>query len=262
MGFVGLFYPWGLILQAVAILHFVRRRPDTYWLWIILVGGGLGALVYIVAEVIPDIDLLRGSLTGVSRRRRIGDLETRILDNPAVGNLELADLYLEEGQFARARQLYDTVIASKRADSIDPFYRRGLAELGLDDFAAALPDLELVVAKDAKYDFHRAIGLLAHAHGRAGDPGRADSLFQSATAISTLSETYYNYASFLAVQQRPSEAREWAQRILAKKPTMPRYLKRRERPWFRKASGHEAGLRTAYRTGTTGRSMKLAAPPT
>jgi len=44
-----LFYPWGVILQAAAILHFVRRRPDTYWLWIILVGGGLGALVYIVA---------------------------------------------------------------------------------------------------------------------------------------------------------------------------------------------------------------------
>jgi hypothetical protein len=29
----------------------------------------------------------------------------------------------------------------------------------------------------------------------------------------------------------------WAQRVLDKKPTMPRYLKRRERPWFRKAAG-------------------------
>ena len=58
----------------------------------------------------------------------------------------------------------------------------------------------------------------------------------SATAISTSSETYYNYASFLAAQRRTSEAREWTERILAKKPTMPRYLRRRERPWFRKAS--------------------------
>ena len=57
MGFIGLFYPWGVILQAVAILHFVRRRPDNYWLWIILIGGGLGALVYIVAEVMPDASL-------------------------------------------------------------------------------------------------------------------------------------------------------------------------------------------------------------
>ena len=55
------------------------------------------------------------------------------------------------------------------------------------------------------------------------------------TELSTLSETYFNYASFLAAQKRPAEAREWAERILAKKPTMPRYLQRRERPWFRKA---------------------------
>src|SRR5438445_110610 len=64
----------------------------------------------------------------------------------------------------------------------------------------------------------------------------ADVLFQQATAISTLSETYYNYASFLAAQNRNAEAKEWAQRILAKKPTMPGYLRRRERPWFRRAN--------------------------
>jgi hypothetical protein len=29
----------------------------------------------------------------------------------------------------------------------------------------------------------------------------------------------------------------WTQRILAKKPTLPGYLRRRERPWFRKAKG-------------------------
>ena len=38
------------------------------------------------------------------------------------------------------------------------------------------------------------------------------------------------------MQGKTPEARQWAQRVLAKKATMPRYLKRRERPWFRKAS--------------------------
>jgi hypothetical protein len=231
-----LFYPWGIILQAIAILHFVRRRPDTYWLWIILIGGGLGALVYIVAEVLPDLNLLVGSFNRMTRRRRIRELERVILDNPAIGNQEeLADLYLEEGKFFRARELYDKVIAASRDDSLDPFYRRAIAEIGLDDFNAALIDLELVVSKDSRYDFHRAIGLLAYAHSRAGDPATAETLFKRATDISTLSETYYNYASFLASQDRNAEAREWAQRILAKKPTMPGYLRRRERPWFRKA---------------------------
>ena len=61
-------------------------------------------------------------------------------------------------------------------------------------------------------------------------------LFRQVTEVSTLSETYYNYAVFLASAGRPAEAREWARRILAKKPTMPGYLKRRERAWFRKAN--------------------------
>jgi hypothetical protein len=244
-----IFYPWGIILQAIAILHFVRRRPDTYWLWIILIGGGLGALVYIVAEVLPDMNLLLGSFNRMTRRRRINELERVVLDNPAIGNQEeLADLYLEEGKFARARELYDNVIAASRDDSLDPFYRRAIAEIGLDDFKAALTDLELVVAKDPRYDFHRAIGLLAHAHSRAGDPATAETLFKRATDISTLSETYYNYASFLASQERNGEAREWAQRILAKKPTMPRYLQRRERPWFRKAGALLKRLPAASKT--------------
>jgi len=245
MELIGFIFRWGVILQVVAIVHFVQRRPETFWLWIILMGGGLGALVYIAAEVLPDLGLLRHSFEGMSRRKRARALEAIVLDNPAIGNQEeLADLYLDEKQFAKARQLYDNVIAS-RAGTLDPFYRRALAALAMDDFPAALGDLETVVAKDPKYDFYRARGLLAFAHGRAGDPQRADTLFKEAVAISTLSETYYNYASFLAAHQRPAEAKEWAGRILAKKPTMPRYLQRRERPWFRKAKALLKQLRTA-----------------
>jgi hypothetical protein len=235
MGFGGLFYPWGVVLMALAIVHFVRRRPDAYWLWIILFLGPLGALVYIFVEVIPDAPLLRNSLRGVPRRRRIKQLEAIILENPAVGNLEeLADLYLEERKFVRARELYDRVI-TPRTDSPDPYYRRGIAALELKDYTAATADLERVVAMNPKYDFHRAVALLAHAYAKTGQPERADELFQQATAISTQSETYHNYATFLLAQGRKTEAHEWAKRILAKKPTMPSYLRRRERPWFRAA---------------------------
>ena len=231
-----LFYPWGVILQGVAIVHFIRRRPDTYWLWIIVFGGGLGALVYIAAEVLPDAGLLRQSFKVFPQRKRIRELEAAILDNPSAGNYEeLADLYSEEKKFARARQCYDKAISS-RTDSPDPFYRRSIAEMAMGDFTAAVTDLERVVSKDGKYDFHRAKGLLAHAYAHTGQPEGAEALFQQATAISTLSETYYNYASFLATQNRNEEAKEWAQRILAKKPTMPGYLRRRERPWFRRAN--------------------------
>jgi hypothetical protein len=235
MGFISLLFPWGVILQAMALIHFMRRRPDNVWLWIIIFFGPLGAVVYIFMEVIPDLGLLRLQLDSYGRKKRIRQLEAVVLENPAAGNYEeLADLLLDEGKFGRARECYDKAITSH--GDPDPIYRRGIAEIQLGDFAAAVTDLEEVTARDSKYDFNRAIALLAHAYANTGEPEQAEALFKEATERSTLSETYLNYAAFLAAQNRIPEARDWAQRVLARKSTIPRYLQRRERPWFRKAS--------------------------
>src|SRR6266516_5184818 len=83
-----LFTPWGLILQGLALIHFIRRRPDMYWLWIIIFLGPLGAGVYIWMEVIPDLGVLRQSFDAFPRRKRIRQLEALVLDNPAAGNYE------------------------------------------------------------------------------------------------------------------------------------------------------------------------------
>lgn len=235
---MGLFgnYSFGLPLMLIAIVHFIRRRPDWYWLWIIMMGGGLGALVYIVMEVLPDLGLLRQEFRIFSHRKRIRQLEVLILDNPSAGNYEeLADLYLEQKKFQKAKECYDRAI-STRTDSPDPFYRRAICELELSDFPSAAADLEHVIQKDRNYDYQRAAGLLAFAWSQTGRTEQADALFQQVTQTSTLSETQYNYARFLAVQGKTAEARQWAQKVLAKKITMPRYLKRRERPWFRRAA--------------------------
>lgn len=238
-------YSFGLPLMAIAIIHFIRRRPDTYWLWIIMMGGGLGALVYIFVEVLPDLGLLRQQFQIFSHRKRIRQLEVLIIDNPSAGNYEeLADLYLEQKNYVKAKECYDRAI-STRTDSPDPFYRRALCEIELNDFANGVADLERVVQKDRNYDYQRAAGLLAYAWAQAGKKEQAEQLFQQITETSTLSETQYNYACLLAVEGKPEEARQWAQKILAKKATMPRYLKRRERPWFRKAAALLKRLREA-----------------
>jgi hypothetical protein len=230
----GFLFPYGVILQVLAIIHFIRRRPDTYWLWIILMFGGFGALAYMLIEVIPDFGLLRDSFQVFPRRKRIKQLEGMIIDNPSIGNFEeLGDLYLDDQQFVKARECFDKVLA--REESIDPLYRRGLCAIALNDFKAAVADLEKVFARDPKYDYQRAAGLLAYALGKTGEREQASALFADVTETSTLSETQYNYAAFLAETGRAAEAREWAERILRKKATMPDYIRRRERTWFRKA---------------------------
>src|SRR5580698_8514328 len=237
MGFLShLLYPWGLLLQGFAIVHFIRRRPDMYWFFIILFLGPLGALIYIFVEVIPDLGLLRQSFKVFPRRKRISELETMVRDNPSSGNYEeLGDLYMDDGRLQSARAAFDKAIAA-RADTLDPFYRRGVCAIQLGDAAAALPDLERTVAKEPDYDFQRAAGLLAHAYALTGEKEKAEALFRRVTITSTLSETYLNFAELLASEGRNAEAREWAQKVLDKRNSMPGYLKRRERPWFRRAN--------------------------
>lgn len=229
-----LFYPWGFLVQILAIVHFVRRRPDTYWIYIIFFGGILGASAYIVVEVLPDAGLLRDVFQGFGRKSRIKVVETQILDNPSAANFEeLGELYKDQKEYAKAREALSSAIAA-RADSVYTFYYRAQCSLGLGELRAAIPDLERVVASDAKFDYYRAAGLLADAYARTEQLDRAAQLFADVTQISTTPETLYNYASFLRMQGRKDEAIEWAQKLLAKKRTLPRYMQRIERPWFRK----------------------------
>jgi hypothetical protein len=236
MGFLSyLLHPWGIILQGLAIVHFIRRRPDTYWIFIILFLGPLGAIIYLLVEAVPDIGLLSQSFKVFPRRKRIRELEAAIRDNPSAGNYEeLGNLYMDDGDLAQARAAFDKAIGA-RADTLDPFYRRGVCAILLGDAQAALPDLERAVSKESNYDFQRAAGLLAHAYAQTGQKEKAEALFRQITITSTLSETYLNFAELLASEGRNAEAREWAQKVLDKKLSMPGYLRRRERPWFRRA---------------------------
>jgi hypothetical protein len=228
------FYPWGILLQIFAIIHFFRRRPENYWFYVILFLGPPGAAVYILAEVVPDLGLLRGVFQGFGRTSRIQKVERDILDNPSPANYEeLGELYKDQGQYEKARDAFTHAIDARSASPYT-FYSRAQCSLGLNDLPAAIADLEKVLAADRKFDYYRAGGLLADAYARAGQLERADTLFAEVTQISTTPETLYNYASFLKTANRREESREWLQKLEAKKRTLPRYMQRVERPWFRK----------------------------
>jgi hypothetical protein len=230
------YLPIGLLIQLTALLHFIRRRPDMYWIYLIIFLGPLGAMLYLVLVALPDFTSAQMTFRGVPRRRRIAELEAAVRENPSAANYEeLGDLYMENNNFAQARSAFSNAIAA-HADSLDAYYRRALCALKENDPAAAIPDLEYVAAQEPKYDFNRVGGQLALACAQAGQTERAEALFQKAIALCTLSETYLDYANFLVSQGRPAEARPWIQKVIDKQLTSPHYLRRTEQPWIRRAS--------------------------
>jgi hypothetical protein len=229
-----LFYPWGFIVQIVALIHFFRRRPEGYWFYIIVFGGFVGSAAYLVIEGIPDLGLLKGTFQGFGRRTRIQKLETDIIDNPSAANYEeLGELYLDEKKFEKSREAFTKAIAA-RSDSPHTFYLRGKASIGLNDFAGAIPDLEVAVRSDHKFDYYRAAAILANAYAQTGDCARADAMYAEPIQFTNTPETLYNYANFLKLAGRRDEAKQGVETLMAKKRTLPRYMQRYERPWFRK----------------------------
>jgi hypothetical protein len=246
---LGGLFAYGFLLQIAAVIHWSRKRPDTFWLWIIIIGGFIGALAYFLIEGMPDLENIGRSLKGPGRRKRIRELRAIVLDNPSAGNFEeLGELLLQEKRYAEARDAYDRALAA-RTDSIDTFYRRAQALFQLREYEAAERDLKHVTTADPKYDYSNAFCLYARTLARLGKNAEALAAFEQLVERSHSAETLYEAAAFFADNGRGTTARNLVQNVIAREVTMPRYQKRRDRIWLRRAKALGRRLRTSAADG-------------
>ena len=120
---MSLLYVLPILLEVAALVHFVKYRSGNWiWLWIIIFLGPLGAAVYMIMEVLPELRATNSTQGWFAKRKRLRYLEAVVQENPSAGNFEeLADAYREEGNFVSARECYNRAINS-RTDIADPFY--------------------------------------------------------------------------------------------------------------------------------------------
>lgn len=236
-------FAYGFILQIAAIVTFAKRGGDRYWIWIILIGGAIGAIAYFLIEGLPDFTRIAHSFSGPARRKRITVLRAIVRENPAPGNYEeLGELLIEEKKWSEAREAFDKALSS-RTDSLHPFYHRGVASFELGDYPSAVRDLKLVVDKDPKFAYSRALCLLAQAQARSGHGDEAAAAFDRLVQSSTAAESLCAAAEFLIERGRYGEARDLVETILARRATMPAYQKRRDRRWMWKAKALQRRIR-------------------
>src|SRR5258708_1794891 len=186
--FIGHLFGYGFLFQVAAVIHWSRKRPEAFWLWIIIIGGIIGALAYFLINGLPDFRDLQRTLRGPARRKRIHVLRALVIQNPSAGNYEeFGELLLEDKRYREAWDAFDQAL-SVRTDSIDPFYRRGIAEFELRDDEAAVADLRRVTAVDWKYDFSRASCLLGQSLARLNRTEEAMAVFDRIAQTATGAE--------------------------------------------------------------------------
>ena len=202
--------------MALAIVHFIRRRPDTYWLWIILFLGPLGAL-----------DLLAG---GSCSRCRAAAAIVQSLSRAAAGFANwkppFSTILPQEttkswptciwrkaiSRKARAMLRQGDFVAHRFAGSVLPAW--GLRRSNWEILRAAVPDLERVVRRSELRFSSRHRTCWPMPMRIPGNRTKAEALFQRSHDDFDFSETYYNYACFCWLhRKRNAEAREWAQKF-------------------------------------------------
>src|SRR6266513_151281 len=121
---IGHLFGYGFLFQVAAVVHWSRKRPEAFWLWIIIIGGIIAALAYFLIEGLPDLSTVQRTLRGPTRRKRIR------------GRRGLAEFELHEDEAA--------VADLRRVTTADPkygFWRaasllgQALARLGRTDEA-------------------------------------------------------------------------------------------------------------------------------
>ncbi len=235
--------PWYLsaLLQALMLVHFFRRRPEGYWFFVIVFLGPVGALVYFVMEVAPDLRMKPPWLARMERRRRRRWLEHLTGEAPSQEALqELGEIYAAEKEHARAVELFTRAL-KRDPESREALHGRGKSLVELGEIERAIADLEPVARAEPKYHFYDAYLTLAECYERAGREAEARAAYEDILGRTSVSRAYYNYGRLLDRLGEREKAREMMRQILGKKPLLPRYLRRQERPWFRKA---EAFLKT------------------
>jgi hypothetical protein len=203
------------ILELIAIacaVHVVRTGRAYYWIYILIGMPGIGALVYFLAEIMPELmqtRTARQTASGVARAINPGkgmrEAVRRVEITPTAENKAfLAEQYLLAGQAAEATALYRDALVGVHAT--DPGMMLGLARaLFAQGDTAETEDQGKI---DAALEEYRALAVYY--------PGQ---------------EARCRYAMLLLRSGRADEARRMFGEICQLIEYGPRHQRRAQRAW-------------------------------
>lgn len=229
----------GWIPSIICAMHVVRTGQQMYWLWILVIGGPLGAAFYFFAVMLPD---LMGGRTArnvgrVARQTLDPDRDYRnalraLDDTPTVGNrIKVAQAAVALGRWSDAEAQWalcgdghwgdDPVVLLGHADS--------LLELGKYD--AALQKLEKLKALGREGETPRVALAFARAYEGLGRNDEADAAYRFAADRVPGLEAGGRYVAFMAKVGRREDAEIGLAEIERRFMKISPPLRGEARPW-------------------------------
>ena len=229
------------IIQALLIVHVIKTGRNFLWIWVlILLPFGLGAVVYVGAEILPDLFRSRTARRTARGFKRAMDpgADLRRYENEAqvTGNVASRQRYAEE--LVRHQRYGEAIAQYRQALSglfeHDPNLMLGLAQaqFAQGDARGARTTLDELIARNP--DFRSPDGHLLYARALEAEGNVAKALEEYRTLAPGYpgAEASVRYAQLLKAQGEVAESQRIARELLERARIAPGHYRRAQREWL------------------------------
>ncbi len=229
-----------IMLQVGCAVHVVRTGRPMYWIFILLIGSYIAVLIYLLAEVLPELangrkarSLARNVQRHIDPERDAREASRRLdiadtLDN----RRQLAEQRLLAGDHAKAEELYRASL--KGLYATDPHLMLGLAKA---QFGLGRPDetrrtLDALIAANPDFRSHEGHLLYARSVEASGDIPAALHEYEALVQGFPGEEARARHGLLLKREGDTAGAERMFREILKRADTLPSYYRREQREWI------------------------------
>ncbi len=238
------------IVQFGLIVHVLKTGRQMYWVFILIIAPGIGALAYFIVEILPDLQnnmRAKRALRGVRKTLDPGgDLRRREIEHRLSGSVDaarhLATELMDKGRYGEAITHFRTALGGIYEH--DPDILLGLATAQFGDGDAAGSKETLDTLREQKPDYRSPEGHLLFAKVLEA----LDELTQAEEEYSALAGYYpgvearIRYAALLERVEKTDLARDEYTAILEAAELAPRHFRVAQKKWLAEAKKGAARL--------------------
>lgn len=200
--------------SLLCAVHVVRTGQPYFWLWIVLAFGPLGAAVYFIVVVLPELaggrtarGVTRAAAQALDPERDYRNAARALEETPTVGNrMRLAQAAEALGRWQDAEAQWAQCIANGWSEDPAVLMGHARALLELSRFDEALARLEQLKALGREGETPQATLEFARAYEGLGRNAEADAAYRACVDRVPGLEAGGRYVAFLAKTNRRTDA--------------------------------------------------------
>ena len=228
-----------ILLQIACGVHVVRTGRPMYWLFILFIGSFIAVVVYLVAEVLPDLGnnpgarkAMRSARNRIDPQRGKRHAAARLdLADTADNRLKLAEESFNTGDFEQAETLYRSALQGLYKTDPDLMLGLAKAQFARGQARETKESLDALIAANPTYRSHDGHLLFARALEAMGDTKAALFEYETLAQGYPGEEGRGRYALLLQRDGQSDAAQAVFADMLKRAAAAPSYYRREQREW-------------------------------